>query len=166
MRWRTAFWLSVVVWALMCTYCLWRGLQRTVEEPETFVVPAVETTVIETVTVEEDEPELVKLPQIVNATLTHYCLCEACCGKTPDHPAYGITASGRAAEPYLSVAVDPYMIPLGSTVYIDYGDGDLKEYRADDTGSAVTGAKIDLCVSSHEEALQLGIKTVKVWWSE
>ena len=109
-------------------------------------------------------PDLMKLPMIENATMTHYCICKQCCGKDPDHPAYGITASGRAAEPYVSVAVDPFMIELGSKIYVDYGDGVIHEYRADDTGSAIAGAKIDLCVSSHEEANELGIKTVKVWY--
>ena len=116
----------------------------------------------------EEEPslDLSKFPMIENATLTHYCICEKCCGKADDHPAYGITASGRAAEPYVSVAVDTALIELGSTVYIDYGDGVIHEYRADDTGSGVAGTHIDLCVSNHEEALELGIKTVKVWWDE
>lgn len=110
--------------------------------------------------------DLAKLPRIENVTLTHYCICRKCCGKTPEHPAYGITASGRTAEPYLSVAVDPILIELGSTVYVDYGDGEIHTYRADDTGSAVNGAHIDLCVAEHEEARQLGVKTVTVWWEE
>jgi 3D (Asp-Asp-Asp) domain-containing protein len=66
----------------------------------------------------------------------------------------------------MSVAVDPYMIPLGSKVYINYGDGEVREYRADDTGSAIAGAKIDLCVEGHQEALELGVKTVRVYWEE
>lgn len=100
---------------------------------------------------------------IENATVTHYCICEKCCGKTPDHPAYGITTSGRPAEPYISIAADPYLIPLGSVVYLDFGDGELLEVRADDTGSGVSGAHIDLCVSSHAEANQLGVKTATVY---
>lgn len=112
----------------------------------------------------DEGPDLDKLPKIENATLTHYDTCEKCCGKNPDHPAYGITASGREAEPYVSVAVDPFLIPLGSTVYVDYGDGELHEYRADDTGSAVAGAHLDLCVTDHQEALELGVKTVAVWY--
>ncbi len=101
-----------------------------------------------------------------NVTLTHYCVCEECCGKSPDHPAYGVTKSGRFAEPYVSVAVDPAIIPLGSAVYVDYGDGDLQEYRADDTGSLIRGAMLDLCVANHQEAVALGVKVVKAWWRE
>lgn len=101
---------------------------------------------------------------IHNVKITHYCICEKCCGKKETDHAYGITASGIKAEPYLSVAVDPDIIPLGSTVYIDYGDGVEHVYRADDTGSAINGLKIDICVSSHEEALNLGVKTASVRW--
>lgn len=99
-----------------------------------------------------------------NVKLTHYCICEKCCGKTPDHPAYGITASGREAEPYVSVAVDPKLIPLGSTVWIEYADGKVIECRADDTGGAINGSRIDLCVSSHKEAWNLGVEYVTVTW--
>jgi len=136
-----------------------------VEEPEEVIEEPITVAII-LEEPKEEEQELVKLPSIENATLTHYCICERCCGKTPDHPAYGITASGRKAEPYVSVAVDPFLIPLGSKVYVDYGDGELHEYRADDTGSAVAGAHIDLCVQDHQEALELGVKTVRVWYEE
>lgn len=176
-REKKAFIASVAVWAV-CVVAVLTSVPRSepeedispplpeiaVEEPKAVVLEIEEeVTVAETATVEE---ELDKLPMVENATLTHYCICEKCCGKTEEHPAYGITASGREAEPYVTVAVDPHMIELGSTVYIDYGDGDIREYRADDTGSAIAGAKIDLCVTSHQEALELGVKTVKVWWDE
>ena len=103
---------------------------------------------------------------IENSTITHYCICQKCCGKDESHPAYGITASGREAEPYVSIAVDPLLIELGSIVYLDFGDGELLECRADDTGSAIAGSKIDLCVTSHEEALQLGVRTATVYVQE
>lgn len=99
---------------------------------------------------------------IENAKVTHYCICKKCCGKDESHPDYGITASGRPAEPYYSIAVDPNVIELGSIVEVDYGDGELHRYRADDTGSGVSGAHIDVCVSSHGEAWNLGVKTATV----
>lgn len=93
-------------------------------------------------------------------TVTHYDICKQCCGKTD-----GITASGARATPYSTVAVDPAMIPLGSVVLVDYGDGELHQYRAEDTGSAIKGRCIDLCVSSHSEALQLGRRSATVYWA-
>jgi 3D (Asp-Asp-Asp) domain-containing protein len=104
-------------------------------------------------------------PQLrfAGATVTAYCICERCCGKTPDHPAYGITRSGRVAEPYVSVAVDPDEIALGETVYLDFGDGLLIECRADDTGSAINGSRIDWCMPDHQTALQFGVRTADVY---
>lgn len=93
-------------------------------------------------------------------TITHYDVCSKCCGKTD-----GITASGAHATPYSTVAVDPSVIPLGADVLVDYGDGaGLRRYRAEDTGGAIKGNRIDLCVGSHVEALQLGHRTATVYW--
>lgn len=131
--------------------------------------PEIEPVLSEPEVPETNENELIEQAllenavKIENVTMTHYCICKKCCGKSPDNPAYGITASGRKATPYVSVAVDPDVIPLGSDVLVDYGDGDIKYYRADDTGGAVKGDHIDLCVKSHQEALQLGIRTATVW---
>lgn len=90
--------------------------------------------------------------------VTHYCVCAKCCDTET-----GTTASGRAAVPGYSIAVDRSVIPLDATVLADYGDGVLHEYRADDTGGAVKGAVIDLCVKDHETALALGRRTATVY---
>lgn len=98
---------------------------------------------------------------ITDVTVTHYC-CERyphICGTGA-----GITASGRVVTPYVSCAVDPDVIPLGSDVIVDYGDGKLHYYRADDTGGAIKGSRIDLAVTTHEEALEQGVKTATVYW--
>ncbi len=100
---------------------------------------------------------------IEDCTVTYYC-CERyphiCGGGT------GITALGREVEAGVSVAVDPAKIPLGSRVFVDYGDGIVHEYRADDTGNAVLGDHIDIAVQTHDEALMLGLRTATVWWCE
>lgn len=119
---------------------------------------------------EPDEDEKIQEALIEKAVLvgetkiTHYCICKKCCGKDPDHPAYGITASGKKATPYVTVAVDPKLIPLGSDVLVDYGDGVIQAYIAQDTGSGVNGSHIDLCVEDHQTAINLGVKTAKVWF--
>lgn len=121
----------------------------------------------DTPVVEPEEPEnelieaalLARSHRLDNVTVTHYDVCLKCCGKLD-----GITASGVRTEPGITVAVDPAVIPLGSDVLVDYGDGEIHYYRADDTGGAIKGRHIDLCVSSHEEALQLGVRTATVYW--
>ena len=94
-----------------------------------------------------------------NVTVTHYDCCVECCGKDD-----GITASGVRATPGVTVAVDPDVIPLGSDVLVDYGDGEIHYYRADDVGGSIKGNRIDLCVESHEKADELGIRQATVWW--
>lgn len=102
---------------------------------------------------------LARATRLDDVTVTHYCTCVECCGKDD-----GITASGLMATPGVTVAVDPDVIPLGADVLVDYGDGEIQYYRADDTGSAVRGNHIDVCLASHEEAVQAGVTTATVWW--
>ena len=88
---------------------------------------------------------------IGECVVTAYCPCRKCCGKWAD----GLTATGIQAGPGV-VAVDPAVIPLGSTVII----GGL-EYLAADTG--VDGMHIDICTDSHQEAEAFGKRTADVW---
>ena len=108
-----------------------------------------------------EEALLARASKLENVKITHYCAepYTHICG-TGD----GITASGVPATPYVSVAVDPSLIPLGSEVMIDYGDGDIQYYRADDVGGGVNGNHVDVCVAWHQEALALGVKTATVYW--
>lgn len=107
---------------------------------------------------ERIEVALLKSAYVIdNATITYYDCCVECCGKDD-----GITASGVIATPYVTVAVDQNVIPLGSDVLLDFGDGEIRYFRADDTG--VSGNHIDICVKTHEEAIQLGTCTATVYW--
>ena len=98
---------------------------------------------------------------IEDCVVTHYDCCVRCCGKDD-----GITVSGVRATPGVTVAVDPTVIPLGADVLVDYGDGEIHYYRADDVGGAVKGSRIDLCVATHDEALQLGRRTATAYWAD
>lgn len=98
---------------------------------------------------------------IEDCIVTYYDACVICCGKDD-----GITASGAAAVPYETCAVDPEVIPLGSRVVVDFGDGAVLHLRAEDTGSGVRGNHIDICVSEHTEALALGVRRATVYWEE
>lgn len=90
---------------------------------------------------------------IGECTITAYCPCAECCGRWAD----GVTASGLPAGPGI-VAVDPDVIPLGSTVIIDG-----VKHLAADTGSGVQGRHIDICMAGHEEPVAFGVRTAKVW---
>ncbi|MBR5914051.1 MAG: 3D domain-containing protein [Selenomonadaceae bacterium] len=75
-----------------------------------------------------------------------------------DGSAEGLTAMGIPAT-YGVVAVDPDVIPLGSRVYIPgYG-----EAIAADTGGAIIGYCIDLCMESYDACMDFGRRTVTVY---
>lgn len=89
--------------------------------------------------------------RLMTMVATAYCP-NRCCGSSG-----GRTATGRRAE-YGIVAVDPRVIPLGTTLYVDgYGFA-----IAADTGRKIKGARIDLCFPTHREASRFGRRTVKV----
>lgn len=92
--------------------------------------------------------------------LTYYDNNEQSTGKRPGDPAYGITASGRPTKEGVSIAVDPNIIPLDSWVLIKWPDGRIEKRRADDTGSAIKGSKIDYYVP--KATLAMGVKNVQV----
>ena len=99
---------------------------------------------------------------IENCTVTFYCAEKYphICG-TGD----GIACDGTPVLPWATCAVDPDVIPLGSTILVDLGVGEgLRYFRANDTG--VQGNHIDICVPTHDEAMRLGIQTSTVYWCE
>lgn len=70
----------------------------------------------------------------------------------------GLTDTGVPAEPGV-IAVDPSVIPLGTKLYIP-GIGVV---RAEDTGGAIRGNRIDICMSSEAAAEHWGIKTITIY---
>lgn len=87
--------------------------------------------------------------------ITHYCDCTICCGPN----AAGITATGTTPKANHTIAVDPDVIPLGSTVIING-----QKYVAEDTGGAINGNRIDIYMDSHSAALAAGRKSARVYW--
>ena len=69
----------------------------------------------------------------------------------------GITATGIPAQ-WGIVAVDPDVIPLGTRLYIPgYG-----EAIAADTGGAIEGHTIDLCMESYDDCMSFGRRMITV----
>ena len=67
----------------------------------------------------------------------------------------GITATGKVAVEGI-IAVDPKIIPLGTTVEIK----DIGVFIADDRGGKIKGNRIDIFFDSKEEAKDFGKKGV------
>lgn len=98
-----------------------------------------------TIELVREEPEGAAWQSVGECTITHYCGCAECCGKSDC-----ITATGALAKMGRTVSVDPDVIPLGSEVLIN---GQI--YIAEDTG--VHGNVIDVYIESHEQALAMGV---------
>lgn len=105
---------------------------------------------------------------VMQVKATAYCLCKKCCGKSPDNPRYGYTASGLRIVPGTGmkvIAVDTSVVPLGTNVYVEglNGAGNYGYAVAADTGSAIKNKKIDLYMDTHEQALSWGVKMVNLY---
>lgn len=109
--------------------------------------------ILENRELDASEPMSTEPEYLGTFTVTHYCPCYACCGKTD-----GITFTGTQATEGRTIAVDPDVIPLGSTVVIDG-----QEYVAEDVGGAIRGMRIDKYMESHDEALDAGVVQAEVW---
>ena len=102
----------------------------------------------------------------MDVTAYAYCPCFKCCGKNPGHPAYAITFKGTDAWK-AGIAVDQSVIPHGRRVDIPgYERGVNKNgswILADDTGgSKIRGKVIDVRFVTHKEALQWGVKHIRI----
>ncbi|SCX60834.1 LysM peptidoglycan-binding and 3D domain-containing protein [Lysinibacillus fusiformis] len=102
----------------------------------------------------ENAPEANKTAskEIIVEASAYTASCEGCSG---------ITATGMnlKANPNAKViSVDPAVIPLGSKVYVEgYG-----EAIAGDTGGAIKGKRIDVFFPSQQDAINFGVKQIKV----
>ena len=85
--------------------------------------------------------------------LTYYCACEICCNVET-----GITATGTPVVEGRTIAVDPNVIPYGTEVIIN---GHV--FTAEDCGGGVNGNHIDIYVSDHQRALDLGVGQTEVY---
>lgn len=75
------------------------------------------------------------------------------------------TATGTLCK-YGSIAVDPRLIPLGTKLYVTSVDGSSWIYgigKAEDTGGAIKGTKIDLYFTSDKEVYKFGVKSAMVY---
>ncbi|SDP08536.1 protein of unknown function [Paenibacillus sp. yr247] len=89
-----------------------------------------------------------------NITLTAFTAGVASTGKSNGDAEYGITFTGTHVTEGRTIAVDPNVIPLGWWVYIE----GIGFRRAEDTGSAIKGQKIDVYYESESYANRFGVK--------
>lgn len=112
------------------------------------IVPYMDCTIQEAIEMTDYEEPAIDLGAW---KITFYCPCEECCGIG----ASGITASEVEAVPWHTVATDQF--EFGTKLQIE----GLGEFVVEDRG--VYGEHIDVFVSDHQEALNLGEQTREVY---
>lgn len=102
---------------------------------------------------EEATEEATVFQSLGTFKLTAYCSCPVCCGEWAD----GTTYTGTTATAGRTIAVDPDVIPLGSTVYING-----QPYVAEDIGGAIQGNRIDVYFPTHDAAIEFGVQYAEI----
>lgn len=86
--------------------------------------------------------------------VTGYCGCDLCCGKKE----IKLTKMETVPKPGYTVAADPEVIALGSSIVING-----VTYQGEDVGQAIKGNSIDIFFAAHEEAIEFGRQKMSVY---
>lgn len=108
--------------------------------------------------------DVVRYTKVLEMKATAYTASLKDTGKAPDHPLFGITATGMKARKGI-IAVDPKVIPLHTKVYVEILDStpDYGYAIAGDVGGAIKGNRIDLYYDSQDYVDRFGTKKVRVY---
>ena len=110
------------------------------------------------------EPEKINIPPkkyLGEFLLTAYCNCRECCGQWAGGPCF----NEEMPKANYTIAVDTDVIPLNSFVTIEGVNciDENNKFKAQDTGNWIRGKHIDVYFNNHQEALNFGRKTAKVY---
>jgi 3D (Asp-Asp-Asp) domain-containing protein len=105
--------------------------------------------------------ELQNQPEWTTFEATAYVAdCDGCSGITKT--GYDVRNTVYTPEGLRVIAVDPAVIPLGSTVEIRLADGRTFKAKAIDVGEAINNYEIDILVDSYNKAIQFGRQDVEL----
>ena len=168
---------AVIIMGMLVTVGFYRNNSKAVTATAA-IESEVEIVNPTTASVTSPEAETVKATNITDQTImtmraTAYDLSIISCGKTSDHPQYGLTYSGTKAKVGRTIAADPAVLPLGKRVYIIFPERYQNwngVYVVEDTGRLIKGNKIDIFFGEDlpeekqvfEEALRFGVQMVQV----
>ena len=148
LRWRSRLWVvEIILWVLMAAALIWKMTLHAPQEAPPVLSPATAE-----VSAPPDEPA----ETLLICDITGYCACCTPYAHMNQRDGKVLTASGLWVNIGEAVAVDPDIIPLGSTVTLGG-----KTYIAADTG--VYGYTVDVLMS-HEDAAQAGVVKALVKW--
>lgn len=132
---------------------------NTVDEVEDDVIVIEKVVTVEKKVEVTKEVNPFKLKDLGVFKVTAYCPCRLCCGKWAESPRVKITSIGAGAYEGVTIAVDPSIIPYGTKLY----SNEFGVRIATDCGGAIKGNRLDLYFSSHEKALEFGVKNVRLF---
>lgn len=148
LRWRSRLWVvEIILWVLLAAALIWKMTLHAPQEAPPVLSPA---------TAEVFAPPHEPAETLLICDVTGYCACCTPYAHMNQRDGKVLTASGLWVNIGEAVAVDPDIIPLGSTVTLGG-----KEYIAADTG--VYGYTVDVLMS-HEDAAQAGVVKALVKW--
>lgn len=115
--------------------------------------PIIEDSIVqENIVIKEELPPEPIKESLGVYTLTAYCGCVKCCGKTD-----GITASGTKVQANRTIAA-PSNFAFGTQIEINN-----KIYIVEDRGGAIHGKRIDIYFNTHAEALAFGVQRQEIF---
>ena len=148
-RWCRRLWaVAIVLWVMLLAFLAWCLTLPEVEDYCSFLSKRSDDMTEAPVA---EEPE-----NLIVCDITGYCACCTPYAHMNQRDGKVLTASGQWVRIGEAVAVDPDVIPLGSTVTLGG-----KTYIAADTG--VYGYTVDVLMS-HEDAAQAGVVKALVKW--
>ena len=157
--------IEATVFFLLATILLLRILYPTPAAAEEPAPPVIEQTTEDKLDGEDRPAEgfacLDRGEALGEFRLTAYCPCAKCCGKDD-----GITSTGTTATEGRTIAVDPRVIPYGSSVTIYYEDGTVHTYTAEDCGGGIKGNRLDIYFDDHQAAREFGVQTAYIYKEE
>lgn len=135
-----------------------QGALETTEQPQIIVEEYVQAEEV----VEYVEPQETTGYSIGNFAITYY--------SAYDGTQIGITAGGTSMaggniytnDGYRIIATDTSVIPLGTVVRVTTSNGESFLAKADDTGGAIKGNRVDIAVSNPSQAFSLGRGTATI----
>lgn len=92
------------------------------------------------------------MTNVLTAVITAYCSCKLCCGPN----AKGITANGRKPVEGITIAASR-RLPFNTDVILNG-----RTYKVQDRLARRYDSRFDIYMSSHQSALNFGIRTQQV----
>ena len=108
----------------------------------------------------EAEAEVAQVASSTFEATAYTADCKGCSGITAS--GYDVRSTIYAPSGRRVIAADPSVLPMGAVVVVTFASGASFEAEVLDRGGAIKGHRIDLLVTSYDEAIQFGRQAVQI----